>query len=73
MKKYKIKFGIGNFFSPSQVEVVKIQGFIKGLTAVAAGSTYLATDLKMACIVAVIGFVLDGLTACLYFEEIKNE
>lgn len=71
MKKYKVYFSIFNLFNDSQKEVVKIQTYIKAGTATVATSTFMATNAEMAMIVGAVGFLLDAITACFYFEEIK--
>lgn len=71
MKKYKVYFSIFNLFNDTQKEVVKIQTYIKGGTATIATSTYLASNAELAMIVGAAGFLLDAITACFYFEEIK--
>ncbi len=68
-RKRKVSFDLYNFFEPCSEEVSKIQGLIKGFTAVAAGSTYFASNIDYAGMVAIFGFVLDALAACLCFED----
>lgn len=73
MKKYKVYFSIFNLFRDTQAEVVKLQSYIKGLTGVIGASVWYTTNANNALIVAIGGFALDALLACLYFEELKNE
>ena len=65
----KVKFKLSNFFSDSSKEVVKVQMWIKGLTAIITTSVYIETNVKMALSVAVVGYILDGLASCLSFEK----
>jgi hypothetical protein len=71
MKKYKVFFSIFNLFDQSQAEVVKLQQWAKGLTAVITGSTWIASDANHAIMVGIAGFIIDTLIGCLYFEEKK--
>lgn len=69
----KIKFKLSNFFGKSSKEVVKVQLFIKGLTAVLATSAFIQTNTTHAIVIAVAGYVLDGLASCLSFEKVKDD
>jgi hypothetical protein len=72
MKKYKVTFSVFNLFNGTQPEVVKLQTYVKTLTGTIAGTTWFTTKMEYGVYVAVIGFVLDAVLACIYLEE-KNE
>ena len=73
MKKYKVSFSLFNLFSDTQSEVVKLQTLFKGITAMAAGSTWYASDAENTLYVGIGGYVIDFLISCLYFQIIPNE
>jgi hypothetical protein len=70
MKKYKVSWSVFNLLSDTQAEVVKLQTYFKGLTAVVATSTWFATDAENTLYVGIGGYVIDLLLACFYFEPI---
>lgn len=72
MKKYKIHFSLTNLLNDTQAEVVRLQQYFKGLTAIIGGSTWIMSNANNVLIVGIIGFVFDTLIACLYFEKIKS-
>jgi hypothetical protein len=71
MKKYKVSFSIFNLFEESSAKVVKLQGMIKAGAGLVATSAYVTSHQELATLTAIVGFVLDALAACLYFEEPK--
>lgn len=73
MKKYKIHFSFFNLFSESQSEVVKLQNFFKGLTAIVAGSTWYASDANAALYVGIGGYIIDVVLGCFYFEQVNKQ
>lgn len=71
MNKYKVHISPFNLLTDTQAEVVKLQTMAQGLTGVVAGSTYLNSNADNALIVGVLGYILNVVLGCLYFE--KNE
>lgn len=73
MKKYKVYWSVFNLFADTQAEVVKLQNIFKGITAIGATSTWVATDAEHTLYVGIAGYVLDVLLSCFYFEPTNNE
>lgn len=73
MKKYKVHFSIFNLFSDTQAEVVKLQQLFKGLTATITTGTWIASDANHAIYVGIVGFVVDVLLTCFFFEKIDTK
>lgn len=71
MKKYKVYFSIFNLFSETQSEVVKLQQIFKGLTATITAGTWYASNANYAICVGIVGFFIDLLLSCFYFEKIN--
>ena len=70
MKKYKVHFSLFNLFNDTQSEVVKLQQLFKGLTATISGFTWMQTDANHALYVGIVGFIVDILISCFYFEKL---
>lgn len=70
MKKYKVHFSLWNSVGSSQPEIGRLQGYLKGLTAILAGSAWYATTPINALFVGIGGFVFDFILSCIYLEEI---
>lgn len=73
MKKYKVYWSIFNLFGDSQAEVVKLQQIFKGLTATVTGATWYASNANNAIYVGVVGFFVDLLISCFYFENVEKK
>lgn len=70
-KKYKITFKLSNYFCEIQPEIVKMQGFLKGLAATLGGFSYFSNNIDAIAMIGVTAYIIDELLKLFYFEEIK--
>jgi len=71
-KKYKISFKLSNYFCEIQPEIVKLQGFSKGLAATLGCFSWFSNNINGMALIGVTAYILDEVFKLFYFEEIKD-